>query len=83
VSTWILVWFIVALVTTAALIAFTVALVRHGLLIARTARRMQDETQPILSDLSRESTRASDHVASLPRPAWGQGAAKGTTPEGE
>jgi hypothetical protein len=83
VSTWILVWFIVALVTTAALIAFTVALVRHLLLIGRTARQMQDEAQPILNDLSREGSRASDHIAALPRPTWGQETAMGTTPEDE
>jgi hypothetical protein len=81
VSTWILVWFIVALVTTTALLAFTIALVRHLLLIGRTARQLQDEAQPILTELSSEGDRASRHVAALQRPTWGRGAASGTPPE--
>jgi hypothetical protein len=80
---WILVWFIVALVTTTALVAFTIALVRHVLLIGRTARQLQDEAQPVLQDLSREGDRASRHVAALQRPAWGRGAPSAAPPEDE
>ena len=64
-STWILVWFIVALVTTVALIAFGIAMVRHLILVGRTARQMQDEAQPIVEELSREGQRASRHAAQL------------------
>jgi hypothetical protein len=83
VSTWILVWFIVALVTTVALVAFTIALVRHLLLIGRTARQLQDEAQPVLDELSREGDRASRHASALRVPKLAHGGANRTSPEPE
>jgi hypothetical protein len=68
VSTWISVWFVVALVTTAALLVCAIALVRHVILIGRTARRMQQETQPLLEDLSRGTQQASRHASELRPP---------------
>jgi hypothetical protein len=69
VSTWILVWFVVALVSTAALLAFGIALVRHGILVGRTARQFQEEAQPIVDDVSREGQKASQHAAALRPPS--------------
>jgi len=68
VSTWILVWFVVALVTTVALLACGIALVRHFILIGRTARRFQEEAQPIVDDMSRGGRRASERAAALRPP---------------
>ena len=67
-STWIFVWFVVAMVSTVALVACGIAMVRHIILIGRTARQMQEETQPIIEDLSREGQRASEHAAALRPP---------------
>jgi len=69
VSTWILVWFVVALVTTVALLACAIAMVRHIILVGRTARQMQEETQPIVDELSRQGRRASEHASALRPPS--------------
>ena len=61
-------WFVVAIVTTVALLAFAIAMVRQGLGIGRTARRFQEEAQPIVDDLSRGAQQASQHAARLPIP---------------
>ncbi len=63
-NAWILVWFIVALITTVAVIVFAIALVRHGLiLLGRTAKQVQEEAQPMVDDISRQTRRASEHAA--------------------
>lgn len=67
-SSWLLFWYLIAAVTTVAVLAFLIALVRQGLLVGRTARRFQEEAQPIVDDLSREAARASDRAGSLTPP---------------
>jgi hypothetical protein len=51
VSTVAVVWLVVGLVTTVAVLAMLVALVRQGLLIGRAVRRMNDEFAPLLADI--------------------------------
>jgi hypothetical protein len=68
VNAWILVWFIVALTTSVAVIVFAIALVRHGLIVGRTAKQFQEEAQPVVDDISRQTRRASEHAASLKPP---------------
>jgi uncharacterized membrane protein YcjF (UPF0283 family) len=68
VSPWLLVWYLIAAVTTVAVLVFMIALVREVLLLGRTARRFQEEAQPIVDDMSREAARASDRAASLSPP---------------
>jgi hypothetical protein len=63
-----LVWSLIAAVTTAAVVIFAIALVREALLVGRTARRFQEEAQPIVDDVSREAARASDRAGSLTPP---------------
>jgi hypothetical protein len=63
-----LVWYLIAAVTTAAVVIFAIALVREALLLGRTARRFQEEAQPIVDDVSREAARASDRAGSLTPP---------------
>jgi ABC-type protease/lipase transport system fused ATPase/permease subunit len=67
-STWILVWFVVALVSTVALIVCAIALVRHGLILGRTAKQFQEEAQPEVDEISRQAQKASRHASSLPVP---------------
>jgi hypothetical protein len=71
VSPWLLVWYLVAAVTTVAVLALAIALVRQALLLGRTARRFQEEAQPVVDDLSREAARASDRAGSLTLPGRG------------
>ena len=70
-STWILVWFILAVVSTLALVACLLGLVRQGLLLGRTARRAQEEIQPFADAISREGERASATVANFQVPGRG------------
>ncbi len=67
-SPWLLVWYLIAAVSTMAVLIFAIALVREGLLLGRTARRFQEEAQPIVDDVSREAARASDRAGSLTPP---------------
>ncbi|MGZ5292946.1 MAG: hypothetical protein ACXWZU_03240 [Actinomycetota bacterium] len=67
-SPWLLVWYLIAAVTTVAVLVFAIALVREALLLGRTARRFQEEAQPIVDDLSRGAARASDRAGSLTAP---------------
>jgi len=71
VSPWLLVWYLIAAVTTVAVVAFVIALVRQCLLVGRTARRLQEEAQPVVDDLSREAARASERAGSLTPPGRG------------
>jgi hypothetical protein len=68
VTTWILVWFVVALITTVAFVACAIALGRHVLIVGRTAKRFQEEAQPIVDAISQQADRASEHAGSLRAP---------------
>jgi hypothetical protein len=68
VSTWLLVWLVVGLVTTAALAACAIWLVRHVMLLGRTVGRVQEELAPLAEEISRGSARASDRAAGLRMP---------------
>ena len=67
-STWLVVWFVVAFVATVAVLAILIALVRHLLVLGRSARRMQDEVAPIVQAISTEGMRASDRASRLKPP---------------
>ena len=66
--TWILAWFIVAVVSTTVIAICLIGLARHAILVGRTARQAQDEIQPIVADVSREAQRASERASSLQPP---------------
>lgn len=67
-STWILVWFIVAVITTTLILLCLLGLGRHVILLGRTARQAKDEVQPIVEDISRGAQRASTRASSLQAP---------------
>jgi hypothetical protein len=64
-DTWLVVWLVVGLITTAALLVMLGFLVRHTILLGRTAGRMQEELQPIADELAAASARAADTAASF------------------
>ena len=66
-STWLLVWFVIGMVTTVAMVAFLVALVRHVLVLGRTARRMQEEISPLAQQITADVDRAGRRASSLRR----------------
>jgi hypothetical protein len=62
---WLVVWLVIGLFTTAALLVMLGFLVRHVILLGRTAGRMQDELQPIADEVMAASTQAADAAARL------------------
>ena len=70
---WLVVWLVVSLTTTAALLVMLGFLVRHTILLGRTAAKMQEELRPIADDLAAASARAADKAAHLSDRASGQG----------
>jgi hypothetical protein len=73
VSTWLVVWLAVGLVTTVALAACAIWLVRHVLILGRTVGRVQEELSPISEKISRESARASERAVGLRMPSRRKG----------
>jgi hypothetical protein len=73
VSTWLVVWLVVGLVTTVALAACAIWLVRHVLILGRTVGRVQEELSPISEKISRESARASERAVGLRMPSRRKG----------
>lgn len=67
-SAWIAFWFVIAIVTTTALIACVAGLVRHVLLLGRTARQAQDEIQRIVDELTRQGRHAASRAGSFEMP---------------
>ena len=67
-STWLVVWFIVAIVSTVAVIACLVALVRHVMVLGRSARELQDAVKPLADEITAGGDRASSRAASLQIP---------------
>jgi hypothetical protein len=62
---WLVVWFVVGIVSTVAVLACLIGLLRHMLILGRTVRQLQEEVQPIADDLAKERQRASAHVAAI------------------
>lgn len=62
---WLVVWLVVGLITTAAMLVMLGFLVRHVILLGRTVGRMQEELQPIADELAASSARAADAAAGL------------------
>ena len=65
VGTWLIIWFVIGIVSTIAVLAFLTALIRHLMVLGRTARRMQDELAPISQEISEQGTRASNRASRL------------------
>jgi hypothetical protein len=65
VGTWLIVWFVIGIVSTIAVLAFLTALIRHMLVLGRTAQRMRDELAPAVREISDEGGRASARASRL------------------
>lgn len=62
---WLVVWLVVALVSTAALIAVALALGWHVVLLGRAAREAQQALQPTIDETTRLAGRATDRASAL------------------
>ena len=69
--TWILVWFIIGICSTVALIGWLLFLGWHGVLLGRTFRRLADEVRPLTDDISRATDRQSRKIHELDTRAAG------------
>jgi hypothetical protein len=68
VSSWLIWWFVIVLVTTLVITVVIVGLVRHGLVVGRAAERFQEEIGPLADQIAAEGGRASAHAARLQVP---------------
>ena len=62
---WMVVWFVVGIVSTAAILACLIGLMRHVLILGRTVKQLQDELQPIADDVAKEGQRAGAHASAI------------------
>lgn len=62
---WLVVWFVVGIVSTVAILACLIGLMRHVLVLARTVKQLQDDVQPIADDLAKEGQRAGAHASAM------------------
>jgi hypothetical protein len=64
-ASWLVVWFVVGIVSTVAVMACLIGLMRHVLVLARTLKQLQDEVQPIADDVAKEGQRAGAHASAI------------------
>lgn len=70
---WLVVWFVVGIVSTVAIAACAIGLARHLMILGRAVKAFQEEVQPIADDLARESARVSETTASMSARRRGSG----------
>ncbi len=62
---WLVVWLVVGIVSTMAILACLIGLIRHVLVLGRTVKQLQAEVQPIADDLAKEGQRAGAHASAI------------------
>jgi uncharacterized membrane protein (DUF106 family) len=67
VTTTALVWFVVGLLSMAAVLALLIALIRHLFVLGRATKRFQEEVTPLAEEISALSDRASNRSRGLSR----------------
>ena len=67
-SSWLVVWLVLTLLSTLALAAVLVGLVRSALVLGRSVSRFGEEVGPLASEIGREGERASARGSNLKRP---------------
>jgi hypothetical protein len=68
VSTWLIVWLVLTLVSIVAIGAVLAALVRQALVLSRSVGRFSEEVGPLAADIGREGDRATSHGSRLRPP---------------
>lgn len=64
-----IVWLVVGLTSSLAMLAVLIALVRHLMVLTRALGRFQDEVQPVAEEIATESQRAGERTSQLSHPA--------------
>jgi hypothetical protein len=70
VDTWVLVWLLISMVGTVAVIAVLISLIRHVLLVGRTARELSDAVRPMLDEIKQQGERASERSSRTRAPTF-------------
>jgi hypothetical protein len=65
-------WFVVGIVSTAAIIAVLIGLVRHALVLSRALRRFQREVTPLTQEISQLGERASSRAGAAAERPFGR-----------
>jgi len=65
VHTWLVVWFVIGIVSALALVVCLVGLGRHVLILGRTLKRFQEEAQPFAEEISRGGAEAGERASNL------------------
>jgi hypothetical protein len=64
-ASWLVVWFVVGIVSTVAILACMIGLMRHVLVLGRTVKQLREEIQPIADDVAKGGQRAGEHVSAF------------------
>ena len=64
-ASWILVWFVIGIVSTVAIAACLTGLVRHVLILGRAVKQLREEIQPIADELAGEGDKAGRHTSAI------------------
>jgi hypothetical protein len=67
----VVVWLLIAILSTIAVIAVLVALARHVLLVGRTVRELQESVTPLVDEIGRQGRRASERASTVRVPRVG------------
>jgi hypothetical protein len=67
-STWLVVWLVVTLLSILAIAAVLIGLVRQAFVLSRSLRRFSDEVGPLAAEIGREGDRAAERGSNLTPP---------------
>jgi hypothetical protein len=67
----VLVWLVIAILSTIAVIAVLAALVRHVLLVGRTVRELQEAVTPLVDEIGHAGRRAGERASNVRPPQLG------------
>jgi hypothetical protein len=67
-STWLIVWLVLTLVSILALTAVLAGLVRNALVLSRSIGRFSEEVGPLAAEIGQEGGRAADRGSKLEPP---------------
>ena len=68
-STWLVVWLVLTLLSILAIVAVLAGLVRSALVLSRSIGRFSEEVGPLVAEIGREGGRAAERGSSLEPPA--------------
>jgi hypothetical protein len=65
VTVWLFVWLVASLAAGVAVVTISIGLVKRLVVLGRALRQFQDEVQPAVDDIARESARAAERGSTI------------------